>query len=181
MVDLLTFMLAGQEALMMCVSFETHHRLGWWRKGNMPPDWTMLWYRGFSVPPLITVDVACPLLPWLMKPYVGQVTKTSKSKLSTVKWMCLECAFGPLKPQWKSLNYRFKVEAENITTSIVCVLQNSGVTQGDIFSDSWAQESESEGVVISFLVDGCCILKSPFTAAHACNAFNLHCVSDAPE
>ncbi|KYO18374.1 hypothetical protein Y1Q_0008499 [Alligator mississippiensis] len=100
--------------------------------------------HGVAVPPIILVDAAYSLKPWLMKLYEGNITNLQKVvfnyRLGSCR-MAVECMFGRLKGRWRVLMCRLEMESENITAFVVAAyrLHNICESCGEVFKESWEE------------------------------------------
>lgn len=96
--------------------------------------------EGVEVPLLILGDPAYPLLPWLIKPYIGSRISAEKESFNcyhSSARIVVENAFGKLKARWRILR---KIEASiDFAPAIIgaccilhnlCELSNAAVVEG---------------------------------------------------
>ncbi|KAG6923767.1 hypothetical protein G0U57_019316, partial [Chelydra serpentina] len=81
-----------------------------------------------EMPIVILGDPAYPIMPWLMKPYMGALDSSKELfnyRLSKSR-MVVECPFGRLKGHWESLLTRSDLSKTNIPIVVAacCVLHN---------------------------------------------------------
>uniref|UniRef100_A0A8C8RP66 DDE Tnp4 domain-containing protein n=1 Tax=Pelusios castaneus TaxID=367368 RepID=A0A8C8RP66_9SAUR len=89
---------------------------------------------------------AYPLMPWLMKPYTGNLDQSKERfnyRLSRSR-MTVECAFGRLKGRWRCLYGRLDLSENNIPAVIAscCVLHNICENRGERFCPVWETEAQ---------------------------------------
>uniref|UniRef100_A0A8C8R4N1 DDE Tnp4 domain-containing protein n=1 Tax=Pelusios castaneus TaxID=367368 RepID=A0A8C8R4N1_9SAUR len=99
-----------------------------------------------EMPIVILGDPAYPLMPWLMKPYTGNLDRSKERfnyRLSHCR-MTVECAFGHLKGRWRCLYGRLDLAEDHIPAVIAscCVLHNICESRGEKFSPTWATEAQ---------------------------------------
>ncbi|XP_065419443.1 uncharacterized protein LOC112058986 [Chrysemys picta bellii] len=98
-----------------------------------------------EMPIVILGDPAYPLMPWLMKPYIGSLDRSQELfnyRLSKCR-MVVECAFGHLKGRWCTLLSRSDLSQTNIPIVIAacCVLHNLCESKGETFMAGWEAEA----------------------------------------
>ncbi|XP_065437712.1 uncharacterized protein LOC101931329 isoform X1 [Chrysemys picta bellii] len=98
-----------------------------------------------EMPIVILRDPAYPLMPWLMKPYIGALDSEKELfnyPLSKCR-MVVEYAFGRLKGRWRSLLTRSDLSETNIPIVIAacCVLHNLCESKGETFMAGWEVEA----------------------------------------
>ena len=120
-----------------------------YRKGTngiMFPNWPRT-IGGVSVPLVILGDVAYPLLPWLMKPYLENASTTRQQRNYNYRHsrarMIVENAFGRLKGRWHCLLKRIDSHVLNVPNIVASctVLHNMCEIYGDHCSQNWIVES----------------------------------------
>ena len=105
--------------------------------GTLLPNWKCI--NGVDVPLLILEDLAYPLIPWLMNPYLEKASTTAKERNYKYRQsrarMVVENAFGQLKGRWRCLLKRLDVHVSNIPNVIgsCVVLHNICEIFGDHF------------------------------------------------
>ena len=137
------------------------------------------------VPVVILGDPACPLLPWLMKPYPGVGLSAKQRKFNTHlsrARVVVECAFGMLKGRWRCLLKRNDVNVEFMSTLVTacCVLHNICEVHHDTFDQQWFDEEVRQA---SNMTRNASTIPSSSTAASIRNVLcdyidrtKLHCI-----
>ena len=110
--------------------------------GTLFPNWSRN-IGGVDVPLVILGDPACPLLPWLMNPYLENANTTAKDHIFNYRQsrarMVVENDFGRLKGRWRCLLKHMDTHvcnAPNIVASCV-VLHNVCELYGDQCQQNW--------------------------------------------
>ncbi|CAM5109571.1 unnamed protein product [Natator depressus] len=121
------------------------------QEGTYFPD-QKITFGDVEMPIVILGDPAYPLMPWLMKPYIGTLDSSKEQfncRLNKCR-MVVECAFGRLKACWCSLLTRLDLSTTNIPIVIAtcCVLHNICESKGETFMAGW--EVEATCLVASF-------------------------------
>ncbi|XP_014466401.1 uncharacterized protein LOC106737890 [Alligator mississippiensis] len=112
--------------------------------GKYAPEIPEVDIRGIVTSPVLIADPAYPLLPWLMKPYGGELDHRQEQFNDCLN-KCratLEGAFERLRARWQALSVPLEMDKENIKRVIVaaCVLHNMCESRGEVFSESWTEE-----------------------------------------
>ncbi|XP_075784056.1 uncharacterized protein LOC142829202 [Pelodiscus sinensis] len=102
-----------------------------------------------TMPVCIVGDAAYPLMPWLMRPYTGQLDHTKDIFNAHLNRACLQvkCAFGCLKGWFCCLLTHLDVGEHNIpkVAAACCVLHNLVECKGEAFLRGWVAEATHEG------------------------------------
>uniref|UniRef100_K7EZC1 DDE Tnp4 domain-containing protein n=1 Tax=Pelodiscus sinensis TaxID=13735 RepID=K7EZC1_PELSI len=110
-------------------------------------------HRQFAVgdvhmPVCIVADAAYPLMPWLMKPYTGQLDASKEqfnARLNRARNQ-VECAFGRLKGRFRCLLTRLDMGETNIPEVVAacCVLHNLVERKGEAFLPGWGRAADAQ-------------------------------------
>ncbi|GFU63259.1 putative nuclease HARBI1 [Trichonephila clavipes] len=107
-----------------------------------------------SYKPFLVADSAYSLLPWVMKPYGGRLTRemANFNKKLSCERVSVKHAFGQLKGRWRCLLKANDSKINNIKTQVLacCVLHNICKECSDEFIDGWNIE-ELENVEDGFV------------------------------
>lgn len=100
---------------------------------------------------MIVGDAAYPLLPWLLKPFVGNLTEDEESfncYISTAR-IVVENAFGRLKGRWRCLLKRFDVQYSFVPEVALacCILHNIVEENKETFSSNWVASVEETNTI----------------------------------
>ncbi|CAM4643512.1 unnamed protein product [Lepidochelys olivacea] len=97
-----------------------------------------------EMPIVILGDPTYPLMPLLMKPYIGSLDSSKQRFNNRLSWcrMTVECAFGHLKGRWRSLYGKLDLADNSIPTviSVCCTLHNICEGKGERFTQAWNSE-----------------------------------------
>lgn len=102
-------------------------------------------------------DPTYPLLPWLMKRYVGNLSQDQKRfnyRLSRARQV-VECAFGRLKNRFRCLFSKSHTTLSYLPTKVAacCVLHNICEKREDFFPDMLLIANEEEPVNVAHQED----------------------------
>uniref|UniRef100_K7EXC2 DDE Tnp4 domain-containing protein n=1 Tax=Pelodiscus sinensis TaxID=13735 RepID=K7EXC2_PELSI len=102
-----------------------------------------------EMPVCIVADAAYPLMPWLMKPYIGHLTPSREVFNAYLTHACLqvECAFGRLMGRFRCPLIRLDMGEHNIPEVVAacCILHNLVESKGEAFLSGWEPMAEVEG------------------------------------
>ncbi|CAM4537191.1 unnamed protein product [Lepidochelys olivacea] len=98
------------------------------------------------MPIVILGDSDYPLMPWLMKPYMGHLDSSKEqfnNRLSKCR-LTVECAFGYLKACWHCLYRTLDLTDDNIPMLIAacCMLHNICEWKSESFTQGWTAEAQ---------------------------------------
>ena len=111
--------------------------------------------NGTEVPPLIVGDSACPLLKWLIKPYVDRGRLSPEERKFNIKLSAMrsvvERTFGMLKLRWRLVYKKVEQKTRTLKKTVIaaCILHNICVDHGHLCdgnaADSSSDSEDDEG------------------------------------
>ncbi|XP_048366488.1 uncharacterized protein LOC125440671 [Sphaerodactylus townsendi] len=112
-------------------------------KGTFGPQTTRE-IEGVAIRPVLLGGPACPLRPWLMKPYPNAGSSGPRQHFNAVLSKCrmaVTYAFERLKGRWRCLLKRLDVAEKNVPLVIVacCILHNICESRNEAMQDGWEE------------------------------------------
>ncbi|XP_042328395.1 uncharacterized protein LOC121933133 [Sceloporus undulatus] len=111
-------------------------------KGTFGPQ-TTTEIEGVTMSPILLGGPACPLRPWLMKPYAN-VSSGAREHFNALLRKChtaVTYAFERLKGRWRCLLKRLDVAEKNVPLVIIacCILHNICESRHEAMQDGWEE------------------------------------------
>ncbi|XP_015276457.1 PREDICTED: uncharacterized protein LOC107118608 [Gekko japonicus] len=99
---------------------------------------------GVAMRPVLLGGPACPLRPWLMKPYPPEASGGPRERFNAVLSRCrvaVSYAFERLKGRWRCLLKRLDVAEKNVPLVILacCILHNLCESRNEAMQDGWEE------------------------------------------